>query len=56
MSVTPEYVLDKVTYQNLIMYSKVVPCYDDEQDDWDESIDANNPDNFSNSADEEIIY
>lgn len=29
------------------------PMYDDEEDKWDESLDANNPNNFNNNSDEE---
>ena len=32
----------------MVLYTKAMPYYDDEKDDWDDSIDANNPDNFNN--------
>ena len=44
-----------MSYQNLLMYSAATPHYDDEKDEWDDSIDANNPDNFINSNEEEIF-
>lgn len=52
---TPEYVLYEISYANLIMYGAAVPSFDDEKDDWDDSIDANNPDNFKNSDEDEFI-
>lgn len=37
------------------MYSAATPQYDDEKEsEWDESINANNPDNFKMEDDEEI--
>lgn len=42
-----------MSYANLIMYGHAAPYYDDVEDDWDESLDANNPDNFNNDNDEE---
>lgn len=35
------------------MYGCAAPHYDDEDDGWDDSIDANNPDNFKSDNDEE---
>ncbi|MCC8154803.1 MAG: hypothetical protein LIP01_11760 [Tannerellaceae bacterium] len=49
-------VLYNLSYQNLIMYSSVLPSYDDEKDEepeFDELLDANNPDNFSD--DDEVV-
>lgn len=39
------------------MYGYSVPSYDsdDKKDDWDDSIDANNPDNFSDTDEEEFV-
>lgn len=55
LNTTPEHVLYEMSYQNLLMYSAATPHYDDVKDDWDDSIDANNPDNFNknNNDDEE---
>lgn len=53
LNTTPEHVLYEMGYLNLLMYSAATPRYDDEKDDWDPSIDANNPDNFNN---EEEIF
>ena len=50
---TVEHVLYEMSYLNCIMYSCATPLYDDEEDTWDASKDANNPDNFDDS-DEEI--
>ncbi|MCC8155483.1 MAG: hypothetical protein LIP01_15650 [Tannerellaceae bacterium] len=46
-----------MSYPNLIMYSSVLPAYDDlkEEERFDESIDVNNPDNFNNEQDEIIV-
>ena len=44
-----------MSYETVIMYSSAAPSYDDEKDDWDDSIDANNPDNFSNNEEEEFV-
>ena len=55
LGVTPAYVLHEITYQNLIMYSLAAPHYDDIEDEWDESLDANNPDNFNTNEEEEFI-
>lgn len=52
---TPDYVLYDISYANLVMYGAAVPSFDDEKDDWDDSIDANNPDNFKNSDEDEFI-
>lgn len=53
---TPEYILHGISYKNLILYSSAAPSYGDTKDgddEWDDSIDANNPDNFNNTNDEE---
>lgn len=55
LNTTPEYVLYEISYANLVLYTKATPYYDDEKDDWDDSIDANNPDNFSNNNEEVFI-
>ena len=44
-----------ISHENLVMYTKATPYYDDEKDDWDDSIDANNPDNFSNNPKETFV-
>lgn len=36
-----------------MMYSYASPRHDDEDDDWDDSLDANNPDNFKGDNEEE---
>lgn len=55
---TPEYILHGISYRNLILYSSAAPSYGDSKDgndEWDDSIDANNPDNFNNNEEEEFI-
>lgn len=54
---TPRQVLYDISYENLILYSAATPQYDDEKDEWDESIDANTPGNFKhfNPNEEEYI-
>ena len=54
--------LYNISYTNAVMYSRAVPLVGDESEDdapeFDESLDANNPDNFdkfSNFEDEEIV-
>ena len=42
-----------MSYENLLLYTAATPQYDDEKDEWDDSIDANNPDNFKNTNEEE---
>lgn len=44
-----------MSYQNIIMYGAATPSYDDEKDDFDDSIDANNPDNFKTNDEEEFV-
>jgi hypothetical protein len=38
-----------------VLYTKATPYYDDEKDEWDDSLDANNPNNFSNTEEEEFV-
>ena len=54
MGVSPDYILNDISYQNLIMYGCAAPHYDDVENEWDESLDANDPTNFS-SNDEEVF-
>ena len=58
-------VLHKWSYENLLLFSRATPSYgsdknEESEDKWDESLDANNPENFtinenSNMEDEEFI-
>lgn len=51
---TPDYVLYEMSHENLLMYSYATPSYDNEDsEEWDDSLDANNPDNFNDNEDEE---
>lgn len=50
-----EEVINDLTLENVIMYQKATPLYDDEKDDWDESLDANNPNNFTGLDEEEFV-
>lgn len=42
-----------MSYVNLILYSRATPLHDDVEEEWDDSLDANNPDNFN---DKKEIY
>lgn len=53
---TPDYILYGISHENLLLYTKATPYYDDEKDDWDEALDANNPANFNNSKDNEEVF
>jgi len=54
LGVTPDYVLHSMTYENMIMYGFATPIYDSDEDDWDESLDANNPNNFKGLAEGDV--
>ena len=57
MNLTPDYVLYEMSYENLILYSRAAPHFDDEGEkeiEWDESMDANNPENFTDN--EEVVF
>ena len=66
LGMTPETVLYDISYKNLMMYGYASPNYDDDENDdkpeWDESLDANNPDNFKSKdgdgddEEEETVY
>lgn len=58
LNMKPSEVLYDVSYENLLLYSKATPCYDDVKDDWDDSIDANDPGNFNKKQDndEEEVF
>lgn len=58
MDVSLHDALYKVSFVNLIMYGAAVPLYDDEKNEtpvFDESMDANNPNNFSDDEDEIVV-
>lgn len=57
LGVPPDYVLNEMSYENLIMYGNATPTFDSDkkEDDWDDSLDANNPANFSQESEEEIV-
>ena len=55
LNATPDYVLYEMSYANLLLYSRAVPSYDDEEDEWDDKLDANNPDNFNDNDEEEFV-
>lgn len=52
---TPEYILHGISYKNLLLYSQASPSYNtaDKQEEWNDGIDANNPDNFKDFTEEE---
>lgn len=49
----PDYILYKMSYANMALYSAVIPSYESKvkkdkgTNGYDESTDANNPDNFT---------
>ena len=59
MGVTEKYALYNISYVNAVMYSRALPMPDDEKEDdkplYDDSKDANNPDNFKDFTDDEEI-
>ena len=51
---TPDYILHGISYENLLLYSQASPSYNTDkkqEEEWDDSIDANNPDNFKSKND-----
>lgn len=62
LGVPLEYALYGISYRNALLFSRAMPMPGDEDDDerplFDESLDANNPDNFdkfNDFDDEEVI-
>lgn len=56
LGVSPDYVLNDLSYINMLMYGYATPEYDynkKDEKDWDDRLDANNPDNFKNKNTEE---
>ena len=51
-----DYVLHGDSYANIVLYSSAIPPIKstEKKDDWDESLDANNPDNFKHHGNKEI--
>lgn len=56
---TPDYILHGISYNNLLLYNSASPSYNSkekkEEKPWNESLDANNPDNFKDKPDEEYV-
>lgn len=51
-----DYVLYDLSYDNLLLYGFATPSYNSKkktEEPWDDSIDANNPDNFNNGNEED---
>lgn len=56
LELTIDQVLYEYSYMNLVLYSASLPSYDDKpEDEWNEELDANNPDNFGGFSEEEIF-
>jgi hypothetical protein len=55
----PDYILYQMSYINVALYSSVLPSYDEKkkenEQDFDESKDANDPDNFTNDETEMVV-
>lgn len=54
LNMTPRDVLWEISYENLIMLNAATPQYDDEKDNWDPTIDANEPGRFEIDEEEYI--
>lgn len=56
LGVSPDYVLHQMTYENVIMYGFATPVYDpDDKNDWDPSLDANDPSNIKNGNESGVV-
>lgn len=63
IGVTPDYILYEMTYENVLMYSHATPTYESDDDITDDNkkngfrpeLDANNPDNFNNLDDDDMV-
>ena len=55
LNATPDYILYEISHANLVLYTRATPYYDDEKNEWDESIDANNPNNFTQNNKEIFV-
>ncbi len=58
LGVPLDYILNDMSYENLIMYGFAIPSYEPKDKDehpWDDRLDANNPDNFKQSNEEEFV-
>ncbi len=58
---TPEYVLNEISYDNLLMYAAAIPPLDTSEDktsnrldglEWGGRLDMDNPDNFTDTDDQ----
>ncbi len=56
MGVSISYILDEMTYENVIMYSRAAPSYDTEDDNWDYSVDECEKEPTGEIGDEENVY
>ncbi len=53
-----DYILNEMSYENLVMYGYSIPSYEPKNKkecQWDSRLDANNPDNFKHSNEEEFV-
>lgn len=48
-------VLYDISFANLALYSAAMPRFDDEKDEWDDKLDACNPDNFKDLKEEFFV-
>lgn len=58
--VTPDYALHEISFTNALLYTRAVPMPGDEDDKadaplYDDTKDANNPDNFEDFEDEQEV-
>jgi hypothetical protein len=58
-SMTPDYILYEMSYVNMALYSSILPPMDSpkskKENSFDESTDANDPDNFNNDETETVV-
>ena len=48
-------VLYDISFANLALYSAAMPRFDDKKDEWDDKLDACNPDNFKDLKEEFFV-
>lgn len=52
---SPDVVIYEMSFANLALYSAAMPRFDDKKEEWDDKLDACNPENFKSFNDDEIF-